>query len=284
MSFNADKQVAHVIHWARDFLVGTEGKPLVIGISGGKDSTITAAALCEAVGPQRILGVLLPNGRQKDKPTAVAVCNHLGIQFVDVNIFPMYQAMLRAVKECAPNFKNEPFNDVVTSNAPCRCRTATLYTIANQLHGRVVNTCNMSESYVGYDTKWGDQCGDFNLFQDYTATEVKAMGYSLGVDKRFIEKAPDDGMCGQTDEDRWGFTYAYLDAWLRSTRGHENETDRKIIQMHQVAMHKLLAVKLPHPQYLPEGHRLIEFWHMNKETEVYEPCNIEGEVLWHNLP
>lgn len=279
MGFNADKEAAKVILWARKYLEGSNGKPLVIGISGGKDSTITAAALCEAVGNHRVLGVLMPNGEQKDKHVAVDVCKFLGIQFVDVNIFPMYQAMLRSIKDCAPNFRDTPFNSIVTSNAPCRCRTVTLYTLANQLHGRVVNTCNMSESYVGYDTKWGDQCGDFGLFQDYTASEVKEMGYSLGVRKDFIEKTPDDGMCGQSDEERWGFTYDYLDNWLRSTREHDNETDRKIIQMHQAAMHKLLAVNLPHPEYLPEGHRLIEFWRVNEKTKMYEPCDINGKAF-----
>lgn len=278
MNFNADKEAARVITWAREYLTGSEGKPLVIGISGGKDSTITAAALAEAVGPHRVLGVLLPNGEQKDIKTARRVCDFLEIQHVELNIFPMYQAMLRQVKTRVPNMQHEVFNSIVTSNAPCRCRTVMLYTLANQFHGRVVNTCNLSESYVGYDTKWGDQCGDFNLFQDYTATEVKAMGYSLGVTKEFIEKAPDDGMCGLTDEDRWGFTYQYLDAWLRSKRGHENETDRKIIEMHQAALHKLLAVKLPHPEYLPEGHRLLEFYQEN-DNGVYELCNAFGEFL-----
>lgn len=258
MNFNADHEAARCIVWTRKYLEGTEGKPLVIGISGGKDSTITAAALAEAVGPHRVLGVLLPNGKQKDIKTARAVCDFLEIQHVEVNIMPMYQAMLRSIKECAPNFKNNPFNSIVTSNAPCRCRTNMLYVIANQLHGRVVNTCNLSESFVGYDTKWGDQCGDFNLFQDYTASEVKQMGYALGVKEEFIEKAPDDGMCGQTDEDRWGFTYAYLDAWLRRGGRCENETDRKILQMHLAALHKLMAVELPHPTYEPEGSHILK--------------------------
>lgn len=277
MNFNADKECARVIQWVRSYLRGLEdGKPLVIGISGGKDSTITAAALCEAVGPHKVLGVLMPNKEQKNIDVARAVCGHLGIQNIEVDINNMYQGMLDAIQRSHITFCGE-FNSVVTSNAPCRCRMVTLYTIANELHGRVVNTCNMSESYVGYDTKWGDQCGDFGLFQDYTATEVKQMGYSLGVNSLYIEQTPDDGMCGQSDEERWGFSYEYLDAWLRSTRGHENETDRAIIQMHQFAQHKLLAINLPHPEYLPEGHRLIEFWRVNPDTKMYEPCNINGE-------
>lgn len=256
--FNPDKEAARVITWARSYLKGTEGKPLVIGISGGKDSTITAAALAEAVGPRRILGVLLPNGVQKDIKVAQEVCNFLQIQSVQLDILPMYQAMLRMCKMRVANLANEPFNSVVTTNAPSRCRMVMLYTLANQFHGRVVNTCNLSESFVGYDTKWGDQCGDFGLFQDYTASEVKQMGYSLGVRPDFIEKAPDDGMCGQTDEDRWGFCYSYLDAWLRRGGGCENETDKQILEMHISAWHKLAAVLLPHPSYTPvASHQLL---------------------------
>lgn len=258
MSFNADREAARCVLWARKYLEGTEGKPIVIGMSGGKDSTITAAALAEAVGPHRVLGVRLPNGKQNDIDVAKEVCDFLEIQSIEVNIFPMYQAMLRSIKDSAANFNNNPFNSVVTSNAPCRCRTNMLYVIANQLHGRVANTCNLSESFVGYDTKWGDQCGDFNLFQDYTATEVKQMGYALGVSAKYIEKAPDDGMCGLTDEDRWGFTYAYLDAWLRRGGKCENETDRKILQMHLAALHKIMAVNLPHPHYEPDGSHYLK--------------------------
>lgn len=251
--FNPDKEAAKVIMWARSFLEGTEGKPLVIGISGGKDSTITAAALCEAVGPHRLLGVLLPNGNQRDIEVSRDVCKFLQIQSVELNIGPMYKGMIDMMKARVPNLKKEQINSVVETNAPCRCRTVMLYSLANQFHGRVVNTCNMSESFVGYDTKWGDQCGDFNLFQDYTASEVKQMGYSLGVRPDFIQKPPDDGMCGQTDEERWGFSYDYLDAWLRRGGKCENETDKKILEMHIAAAHKLFAVQLPHPIYQPEG-------------------------------
>lgn len=256
--FNPDKEAAKVILWARSFLAGTDGKPLVIGISGGKDSTITAAALCESVGPRRVLGVLLPNGNQRDIDVSRNVCKFLEIQSIELDISPMYKGMIDMMKKKVPNLKTEPINSVVETNAPCRCRTVMLYSLANQFHGRVVNTCNMSESFVGYDTKWGDQCGDFNLFQDYTASEVKQMGYSLGVLPEFIEKTPDDGMCGQTDEERWGFSYDYLDSWLRRGGGCENETDKRILEMHLSALHKLYAVNLPHPAYNPEGsHHLL---------------------------
>ena len=252
--FNADIEAAKVIRWAQDFLAGTDGKPLVIGISGGKDSTITAAALCEAVGPKRVLGVLLPNGTQKDIDVSRGVCEHLGIQSIEVNIRDMYWGLMTSIQQSSKvDFRRLFDEPIVTTNAPCRCRTVALYTIANYFHGRVVNTCNMSESFVGYDTKFGDQCGDFGLFQEYTVDEVKRMGYSLGVKPEYIEKAPDDGMCGQTDEERFGFSYSYLDAWLRRGGGCENETDKAILTMHLGAIHKIAAVQIPHPEYRPEG-------------------------------
>lgn len=257
--FNAEEQVKRVIDWAKDFLKDTGDKPIVIGISGGKDSTITAAALCKVVGPDRILGVRLPHGVQKDIDISRMVCANLGIDSIEVNIAGMYNYMLHEITQSDKRFSTGKYNDVVTSNAPCRCRTVVLYTIANQFHGRVVNTCNLSESFVGYDTKFGDQCGDFNLFQDYTATEVKEIGYVLGVNPNFIEKIPDDGMCGQYDEERWGFTYLYLDSWIRGGGKIETETDAKIVSMHQKALHKIKAVTLPHPKYYPAGsHTLLE--------------------------
>lgn len=257
MSFDANVEAAKVIRWARDFLKGTEGKPLVIGMSGGKDSTITAAALAEAVGPHRVLGVLMPNGEQKDLEVAKAACDFLQIQRVYINIAATYHELLMGVKRSSPTFKEQGWSDVVLTNAPARLRMNFLYVIANQLHGRVVNTCNMSETFVGYDTKWGDQCGDFGLFTEYTATEVKKMGYALGVTEQFVEKPPDDGMCGQTDEERWGFSYDYLDAWLRRGGGYENETDKAILEMHLAALHKVNAVALPHPVYRPADSHIL---------------------------
>lgn len=255
-NFNADREAARVIRWAQYQLADTRGKPIVIGISGGKDSTITAAALAEAVGPHRILGVRLPNGKQTDIDVAKEVCRFLEIQSVEINIWPMVEKLYTGLKDSAVAYST-PINDIVTTNAPCRLRMVTLYAIANQLHGRVVNTCNLSESFVGYDTKWGDQCGDFGLFQNYTASEVKQMGYSLGVRPEFIEKTPDDGMCGMSDEQRWGFSYEYLDAWIRRGGKCENETDAKILRMHKAALHKIKPIHLESVPYQPDGSHFL---------------------------
>lgn len=255
-NFNAVQQRDMIINWAKNNLSDYDEKPIVIGISGGKDSTITAAMLVEIFGKDRIFGVRLPNGNQHDIDIAREVCEYLGIQSVEIDIGNTYQMMLYDIRK---KLKFGNFNQTVLTNAPCRVRTVMLYTIANQYHGRVANTCNLSESFVGYDTKFGDQCGDFGLFQDYTATEEKSIGYSLGLPEKFIEKAPDDGMCGQTDEDRWGFKYMYLDNWIRSGGNIITDTDKKIVEMHKNAMHKIKAITLPHPIYRPEGsHYLTE--------------------------
>lgn len=255
-NFNPDREAARVIRWAQYQLADTKGKPIVIGISGGKDSTITAAALCEALGPHRILGVRLPNSIQEDIDVARAVCDFLEIQSVEIDISPMFNNMLYAIGDAIPQIDGK-FNDVVNTNAPARCRMNILYAIANQFHGRVANTCNMSETFVGWDTKWGDQCGDFGLFQNYTASEVKQMGYSLGVLPEFVEKTPEDGMCHYSDEEKWGFSYAYLDAWIRRGGKCENETDATILQMHLAALHKIDCARVPSVPYQPEGSHFL---------------------------
>lgn len=248
-----------VVAWTKDFLKDTEDKPIIIGISGGKDSTITTATLIEAVGRERIRGIMLPNGDQKDIHDAYSVCKYFDIKHDVINISNMYQAMLQSITLNSEGIADSGhFNRVVTTNAPCRCRMVMLYTIANQLHGRVANTCNMSESYVGYDTKFGDQCGDFGIYQDYTATEEIMIGRAMRVPENYLAKTPDDGMCGQSDEERWGFTYAYLDDWLRSGRPIINSTDMKIAYMHKCAEHKLDCVKIPHPEYRPEGSHYLD--------------------------
>ena len=114
----------------------------------------------------------------------------------------------------------------------------------------------MSETYVGYDTAWGDQVGDFSPFQYFTASEVKLIGKELGLPDEFINVAPSDGMCGQTDEERWGFSYDLLDNYLRGGTVYEITTEQ-IEKMHKAAMYKNVRVLLPHFVYEPSGSRKL---------------------------
>lgn len=255
MEFDAKVQAGHVVDWIRNYM-DTEGSdaPIVIGISGGKDSAAVAAASVAAVGSNRVIGVLLPMGTQKDIQVAEDCCRFLKIRRMTYNIGSLYNDSWNRLR--ATGFKDflKP-NDVVRFNHPSRIRMTILYEIANQIGGRVANTCNMSETYVGYDTKWGDQCGDFSPFQNYTASELIQIGIALGMPEKAMKKPPEDGMCGQTDEDRWGFSYEILDSYLRGGE-IDPEIAAKIERMHARAKHKL-TIAIPSCPYFPEGSRSL---------------------------
>lgn len=250
-NFNAKVEADRVINWIREYMAKYgPNSPIVIGISGGKDSAAVAAASVAAVGSDRVLGILMPLGTQKDIRAAEDCCRFLKIRRMTYNIGPIYHDSWNRMR--ASGYKDfwEP-NDIVRFNHPARIRMMILYLIANQIGGRVANTCNMSESYVGYDTKWGDQCGDFSPFQNYTASEIIQMGIVMGMPERAMKKAPADGMCGQTDEDRWGFPYEILDAYLRGAE-IDPAIAAKIEEMHRRALHKLI-IAMPSCPYFPEG-------------------------------
>lgn len=253
MPFNAAVEADRVVTFIRDYMdKNGPNAPIVIGISGGKDSAAVAAASVAAVGPNRVLGVLLPAGVQKDIQVAEDCCRFLKIRRIVMNIGTIIRDSYDIMKMGAQNIREFYQVDPITAyNHPSRIRTAMLYMIANQVGGRVANTSNLSETYVGYDTKWGDQCGDFSPFIDYTASEIIEIGIALGMPEKAMKKAPDDGMCGQTDEERWGFTYGTLDKYLRGGVITE-DTIEKIERMHRRAAHKY-NITLPHCEYKPEG-------------------------------
>lgn len=246
-----------IVQWIRDYFERSgPNSPCIIGISGGKDSTITAALCVSALGRERVFGVLMPNSKQKDIETAKKVCKTLGIKYHVFNIGAMINIEMANLMAIPYKDFKRP-NDTVLFNNPARIRMCVLYAIANQVGGRVANTCNMSETYVGYDTAWGDQCGDFSPLQNLTVTEVREIGRVLGLPAEFVEKPPSDGMCGQTDEDRFGFTYDDLDAYLRG--GAIRDTiQSKIEAMHSRAEFKNVRVNLPSFPYFPEKSRRLK--------------------------
>lgn len=252
-NFNAAVEADRVVTWIREYMAKYgPNSPIVIGISGGKDSAAVAAASVAAVGSDRVVGILMPLGTQKDIQVAEDCCRFLKIKRMNYNIGSLYNDSWNRLR--ATGFRDfaQP-NDIVKFNHPARIRMMILYLIANQIGGRVANTCNMSESYVGYDTKWGDQCGDFSPFQNYTASEIIQMGIAMGMPEKAMKKAPADGMCGQTDEDRWGFSYEILDAYLRGAE-IDPTIAAKIEEMHRRALHKLI-ITMPSCPHFPEGSR-----------------------------
>lgn len=233
-----------IVQWIRDYFEknGPECNA-VVGISGGKDSAIVAALCVEALGKDRVFGVLMPNGIQKDISDSVKVVKELGIQHITVNISEAYNKLMMAVGTGLRGGVSEQ----TKINFSPRLRMATMYAVAQSLPngGRVANTCNKSEDYVGYSTKFGDSAGDFSPLANLTVSDVKLVGYELPIPKWLVDKTPADGLCGKTDEDNLGFTYAQLDAYIENGTTGNRFVDAKIEAMHKRNLHKLL----PMPSY-----------------------------------
>lgn len=223
------------------FKVNGNKASAVIGISGGKDSTVAAALLVEALGKNRVVGVMMPNGIQPDIADSERVIEHLGINSYTVNIYDIYNTQIKAIRA------NEiPISDDTKINLPPRIRMATLYAIAQSLPngGRVINTCNASEDFVGYSTKFGDSAGDMSPLGDCFVSEVIGIGDILGLPKNLVHKAPSDGLCGKTDEERFGFTYNDIEKYICEGSTGDTDIDKRIIMMNNAAQHKL------HPMYV----------------------------------
>lgn len=218
--FNAKKATDACIEWIQDwFNENGKGCNAVIGISGGKDSTVVAALCMKALGRDRVIGVMLPDGIQPDIADSREIIRNLGIHGTEYNIGDASTAMvenLSAVKVLAGQlgFLEIPSRQA-RENLPPRLRMAALYLVAQCFNGRVSNNCNLSENWIGYSTIYGDTAGDFSPISCFTASEVVAIGRVLGIPERFLIKPPSDGLCGQTDEDKLGFTYKLLDEYLR---------------------------------------------------------------------
>ena len=209
---------------------------VVIGVSGGKDSSVVAALCVEALGKDKVVGVMMPNRIQDDIDKSYLLANTLGIKYYVVDIGDAYDALTKKVTAAV----DMPLNLAYTSNTPARIRMMTLYGIAAMIgNSRVVNTCNLSEDYVGYSTKFGDAAGDFSPLSRFTAGEVVELGDLLGLPYELSHKVPSDGMCGQTDEDRFGFTYKTLDDYIRGRAMPPADIVEKIERMHRANLHKL---------------------------------------------
>ena len=236
-SFNAEKVTKEVVEWVRDLFekTATPQTNAVIGISGGKDSSVAAAVCAKALGNDRVIGVLMPQGEQADIAYSRLLVDTLGIKSYTINIGDTVSAFMNELKKHV-----EPSNQAIV-NTPARIRMTTLYAVAACHNGRVVNTCNLSEDWVGYSTKFGDAAGDFSPLSDLTVTEVLQVGTLLGLPDELVHKVPIDGLCGKTDEENLGFTYAMLDRYIRGEDDLSSvpEIKEKIDRLHRANLHKL---------------------------------------------
>lgn len=241
--FNAQKVTEQCVQWIRDFFENNgKGCNAVVGISGGKDSSVAAALCVKALGKDRVVGVLMPQGTQHDIDMAYLLVNHLGIKHYEVNIKAAVDGLLASFP------KELEMSTLTRTNLPPRIRMSTLYAVSQSVNGRVANTCNLSEDWVGYSTRYGDSVGDFSPMSHLTVTEVKEIGRVLGLPDVLVDKTPIDGLCGKTDEENLGFTYAVLDRYIRTGEIDDEKTKELIDRKHKANLFKLELM----PSFKPE--------------------------------
>lgn len=255
--FDAAEAAKSCIDWIRSwFEENGKGCVAVVGISGGKDSSVTAALCVEALGRERVVGVLMPQGEQWDIEVARRLCAHLGIKDYTVNIGETVACL---TAELAGSMQRE-LSTQAAVNLPARIRMSTLYAVSQTVKGRVANTCNLSEDWVGYSTRYGDMAGDFSPLSNLTVAEVKAIGRVLGLPDAFIEKTPIDGLSGKSDEENLGFTYEELDIYIREGRIEDEEHKQRIDALHQKNRFKL--------EPMPKFSYSQNFRHLERYKEV----------------
>lgn len=233
-NFDVEKAANGCIEWIKDWFKNNgDGCNAVLGISGGKDSSVVAALCVKALGRDRVIGVLMPQGEQSDINYSVEICEILGIKSFTVNIGATVATLTEEISKSMELTQQSRFN------LPARIRMSTVYAVAQSQNGRVANTCNLSEDWVGYATRYGDSAGDFSPLANFTVAEVRAIGSYIGLPEKFVKKTPIDGLCGKTDEDNLGFTYETLDKYIREGIEPDAETKERIDRLHRINQFKL---------------------------------------------
>ena len=227
------KMINEITQFIQDYFKTGKAKGAVIGMSGGKDSFVSAALCAKALSKEKVLGVIMPNGKMEDKQIAEQECKYLGIDYKIIDISNTTQTIVKNVKK---SLKITKLNNIASINIAPRVRMTTLYSIAASMGYLVVNTSNLSETMIGYTTKWGDNVGDIAPLADLTKTEVCELGLAMGLPKKFVDKIPSDGLTGKTDEDNFGFSYKELDDYIRAKKTAKNT--EKILKLHQNSKHK----------------------------------------------
>jgi NAD+ synthase len=257
--FNAVKAKNDCVQWIKDWF-DENGKDCnaVIGISGGKDSSVVAALCVEALGKNRVIGVLMPNGFQKDIHDSIKIVEHLDIKYTIVNIKEAFEGIISRIEDMfvpeRDGYEEINISEQTKINLPPRLRMATLYAISQSVNGRVIGTDNASEAYIGYSTRWGDNVADAMPILNFTSDEVIAIGDVLGLPYELTHKTPSDGLCGKTDEDNFGFTYDVLNKYILTGECENEVIKSKIDNLHN----KNLFKTQPIPSFVPTGVRNYE--------------------------
>jgi len=233
------EEILKIENWIKQYISNAQADGVVIGMSGGKDSMVVAKLCVNALGNDKVFGVIMPNGEMSDKSDAEETCKFLEIPFSTINIENAYNSIIDSVIPVL-NQNNKGLGSVTTINTAPRVRMTTLYAIAGSMNYLVANTSNLSETMIGYSTKWGDNAGDFAPIANFTKTEVCEMGLMLGLPKHLVNKVPSDGLSGRSDEDKIGFTYESLDNFIRT--GEKTADYEKFMIKHKFAQHKINGV------------------------------------------
>lgn len=235
IEFNAKEVKDNITTWIRK-IFEENGKDCnaVVGVSGGVDSSVVAALCVEALGKDRVFGVLMPQGYQSDIGDAIQLVNFLDIDNITVDIFDAIRSIKHEIRDELGKWSSQS-----SINLPPRIRMSTLYAVSQSMNGRVANTCNLSEDWIGYSTRYGDSVGDFSPLSNLTKTEVKEIGKELGLPENLVEKVPTDGLCGKTDEENFGFTYEVLDRYIRTGEIDDLKVKEKIDSLHTKNLFKL---------------------------------------------
>lgn len=234
-----DIEIEKIVDWIKSCVNKANASGVVIGMSGGKDSLVVAKLCCLALGADKVFGIIMPNKVMTDKSVAATTCELLGLKYTTIDINNTYSSILNNIEPFI-TAQNKTITSVTTINTAPRIRMTTLYAIASSLNCLVANTSNLSETMVGYSTKWGDNVGDFAPLANFTKTEVCEIGLKLGLPKELVNKMPSDGLTGKTDEDNLGFSYASLDNFIR--RGEKCADIDKILKKHKLSLHKINGV------------------------------------------
>ena len=280
------------VEWIKDYFKDNPDGKAIIGISGGKDSTIAAALCVEALGADRVIGVMMPNGTQADIADSCEVCKLLEIKYHYIDIATAYNNISMEIAQTVCRNDEQPLatvwnNKMFITNTPARLRMTTLYGVAALYpNSRVVNTCNRSEDYVGYSTKYGDAAGDFSPLGNLTVREVLEIGDELGLPEHLVHKAPSDGMCGKTDEDNLGFTYEQLDDHILGTAAVDEEVVEKIERLHKATRHKYKPMPTFRPVYFftEEDYSKIQRGKRAKSGIIMDDCATGGIINPREFP
>ena len=268
--FNVEKETSRCIKWIKELFKynsGFIGKNAIIGMSGGKDSTITAALIAKAIGPERVIGVAMPDNNQGIND-ADKICKHLGIRYLYMPIGGITDGFNRMQDFTGDDdFK---WTNQSLQNIPPRIRMTMLYAISQTYNGMVVNTCNLSEDTIGYSTIFGDLAGAFSPIKEFTVTELLKIGDYLGLPYEWVHKVPDDGLPHScSDEQKFGFSYEVLDKYIREgiiPIGFDGKSvEEKIDDMAYRNKFKNKIVRIP--SYQPQVFKYVYKDYVNYEQE-----------------